>query len=82
MRRKKQATTTPALTRQKLNQDRGKLTSPYQTLLTNISGNTGSVHMKDQRETINRPSNRIQKPSSTRAVEANIVAPDKGVQKA
>ena len=75
----KQATTTTSLTRQQLNQDRVKLTSPYQTLPTNIAGLTGSVHMKEQGATLKHPSTRTQKYSPTSAVESHMGAPDMGV---
>ena len=59
----KQATTTPALSRNQLNQDSGNITSPYQNFPTNISGHTGSMHMKEYCAEIKRPSTRIQQPS-------------------
>ena len=77
-----QANKIPALSRQKLNQDMGNLTSPYQTFQKNIVGKTGSVNMKDQRATINLPSTRIQQSYTTSTVEAYIGAPEKGGKQA
>ena len=77
----KQATTTTVLVRYQLNQDRGNLTSPYHNFPTNISGHTGSVHIKEHRAKIKVPSTRIQKTTPTSAAEAHMGAPDKGGRK-
>ena len=74
----KPATVTPALFRQQLNQDRGNLTIPYQTLPTNIDGHTGSVHIKEYLAEMKLLSTRLHQPSPISVVEAYLGSFEKG----